>query len=333
MPSVGPGILHKKNDSNSIGTDKEKQIFTPQTEFYKKLGVDSAKHGVGLELFLAPPQGYIDVATLSSCAALSGGGIWYYPKYHITKSGDKLLGDVWRCFTRETGTNGLFKVRASRGLNVVNHYGHFYTENNTEIEFGSIDSDKVITTTFAFDDDLYDLSCIQAALLYTTSEGERRIRVMTLGIPSTPTLSSVFKFSDSYAIFNVFARMLATEAWKNPIISLRDKLLERIGGLYRAYQLHCATNSNPNYVTIPEPLRFLPIYSLALVISFSSKNIPKIQNQLTFENLLLKDKTYSIQSVIRCDPRPKNCCVTKSALYANSQIQLLCYAKTLPASP
>ena len=47
---------------------------------------------------------------------------------------------------------------------------------------------------------------IQSALLYTTSEGERRIKVHNLAIPITNVKSQPFEFLDINAITHFLAR-------------------------------------------------------------------------------------------------------------------------------
>jgi len=41
------------------------------------------------------------------------------------------------------------------------------------------------------------------ALLYTTSDGYRRIRVHTLSVPVTSAMSNIFRFADLDAIINL----------------------------------------------------------------------------------------------------------------------------------
>jgi protein transport protein SEC24 len=47
----------------------------------------------------------------------------------------------------------------------------------------------------------------QAALLFTSSTGERRIRVHTLALPTTNKLANVFAGADSQALVCMLAKM------------------------------------------------------------------------------------------------------------------------------
>lgn len=63
--------------------------------------------------------------------------------------------------------------------------------NTTDVEMAGIDSDKTIVVNIKHDDKLPENSeChFQAALLYTTAAGERRIRVHTLSVRTAKELT------------------------------------------------------------------------------------------------------------------------------------------------
>lgn len=45
--------------------------------------------------------------------------------------------------------------------------------------------------------------CVQCALLYTTVFGQRRIRVLTVGLLATASIASVYRYADLDAVCNV----------------------------------------------------------------------------------------------------------------------------------
>jgi protein transport protein SEC24 len=48
---------------------------------------------------------------------------------------------------------------------------------------------------------------MQSALLYTTSSGERRIRVMNMAIPLTVQMIDLFNYADQEALINLIGKM------------------------------------------------------------------------------------------------------------------------------
>ena len=90
------------------------------------------------------------------------------------------------------------RVRASNGLGVIDYDGFYCKRTTTDVDLPAIDCDKAICVSLRYEDKLVDGSeaCVQCALLYTTTDGERRIRVHTMALPVTSTLGNVFRASD-----------------------------------------------------------------------------------------------------------------------------------------
>ncbi len=66
---------------------------------------------------------------------------------------------------------------------------------------------------------------VQTALLYTTSQSERRIRVITTCLPVTNDIADVYANLDHYAITNLFGKSIVSQVkyWNmhsSPLLSL-----------------------------------------------------------------------------------------------------------------
>lgn len=97
-------------------------------------------------------------------------------------------------------------------MSPVFYYGNFYMSNNTDVELSALDGNKSITIEMAYDDKIpeNDTIYVQAALLYTTITGERRIRVHNLAIPTSVGMPDVFKCCEMDAMINYFAKQCKT---------------------------------------------------------------------------------------------------------------------------
>jgi protein transport protein SEC24 len=77
------------------------------------------------------------------------------------------------------------RVRCSAGLDVDCYWGSFYKRpsNPTDVDLPAIDCDKAIVAKVQHVDKLANggEAYFQAAMLYTTTDGERRIRVRGIG--------------------------------------------------------------------------------------------------------------------------------------------------------
>jgi len=160
LPNVGPGTLKQRDDIKLLGNENERQLYVPQDQFYKKLAIECTSQGVSFELFL-PTRSYVDLATIGLLASTTGGGTHYYKNFAAAREGPALQSEIVRVrlasifhsrmlivFFREKttglqfGFDGLMRIRTSTGIKIVDHYGHFYMQNETDLELGGIDSDK-----------------------------------------------------------------------------------------------------------------------------------------------------------------------------------------------
>ncbi|KAJ1930098.1 COPII coat Sec23p-Sfb3p heterodimer component, partial [Linderina macrospora] len=107
----------------------------------------------------------------------------------------------------------------------------------------------------------------QVALLYTTSDGQRRIRVHNLAIPCTTLIGNMFRHSEVDASMNLVAKMAVADAMNTPLKQIRDKLTDRTVQILTAYRRNCASGSSPGQLILPESYKLSPLYTLALIKS------------------------------------------------------------------
>jgi protein transport protein SEC24 len=94
MPnSLAPGQLKSRDDKKVLGTEKEKQLLSPQNEYYAGLGKRCVENGCSVDLFLMPNQ-YCDVATLSDLTRKTSGQIYKYDFFMADTHGERLCADL-----------------------------------------------------------------------------------------------------------------------------------------------------------------------------------------------------------------------------------------------
>lgn len=78
------------------------------------------------------------------------------------------------------------------------HIGNFHQRSLTDLEAGTMDPEQSLGAVLKHDGKLDERSMafIQAAVLYTSAGGERRVRTMNLSFPVTNHIGNLFKFSD-----------------------------------------------------------------------------------------------------------------------------------------
>lgn len=109
------------------------------------------------------------------------------------------------------GWEAVGRLRVSAGLEVDKLQGGFRRRTPTDLDFPAISCDSALTARLRYEDRLPEgkEAYAQFALLYTTPEGGRRIRVHTLGLPVAAKLTHVFKGADLDAQLTALARAVA----------------------------------------------------------------------------------------------------------------------------
>ena len=194
LPSAGHGKLKVREAANILGTEAEKELLNPVTDYYTKIANLVVEKQMSIDLFLGSAQ-YTDVCTLSQLVQQTGGQLFYYPSFHSESPHvESLYADIHHVLTRETGFEAVFRVRVPSNAKISAFHGNFNLSNTDLMVFPVCHSDMTITLEITITD-IHKLPCfpIQSALLYTTSRGERRIRVHTISIPMSNVLGHLFE--------------------------------------------------------------------------------------------------------------------------------------------
>jgi len=109
--------------------------------------------------------------------------------------------------------------------------GHLRVVEGQDVDLPTLDADKTIAVLLQHDETLPDKSkaIFQAALLYTTHQGQRRIRVHTLQLPVTSELSTAICFADVYTSVGLMARHAIKEISRQSLQGMFFTILFTIG--------------------------------------------------------------------------------------------------------
>lgn len=86
------------------------------------------------------------------------------------------------------------RVRCSKGLKISHFYGNFIIRSSDLLALPSVSADQTFAMEIAHEETVLtsSIAYIQSALLYTSSSGERRIRVHTMALPVVGDLSELY---------------------------------------------------------------------------------------------------------------------------------------------
>ncbi|SCV67581.1 BQ2448_5192 [Microbotryum intermedium] len=289
LPTTGMGALKHREDTKLYGTDKEKTLFLPQDPWYRATAEECVEAGIGVNLFLFPTQ-YIDVASLSVLSGLSGGEVFFHPRFAPVRDGTKLRAEIKQVVRRETGYSVTMRIRCSNGLRVSDHFGNFFQRNVTDLEFGTMDSDKAIAARLKHEGKLDDKvdAHFQCAVLYTAANGQRRVRVHNLAVPVTSLLANVFRFADMDTTLTYVTKEAVTQTATKSLRQVRDQLTELCVKALLAYRKHCASSTSPAQLILPESFKLFPLYALALMKTKALKGGPVASDVRTYSMRAVK---------------------------------------------
>jgi len=94
--------------------------------------------------------------------------------------------DVFRILTRNNAYDVSLRLRCSEGFSVSSYYGSFIKRERIDFDLCSIDADKTIAVEIkceAASTNLHRPLSLQFAMLYSTPDGQRRLRIINLYLP------------------------------------------------------------------------------------------------------------------------------------------------------
>ncbi|GJQ12671.1 hypothetical protein GpartN1_g4462.t1 [Galdieria partita] len=292
LSNAGLGKLEARGGgANSGGEEREKLLLKPANPLYDKLGVELSESKVSLDLFIAPTGAYVDVATVGKLASNSGGRIFHFPFFQSNKDGRNFENCLTRAVKSVCAFNSVLRIRCSPGLGTGAHYGHFQPQRSLDIVIPVMDWGSTISVELEYDDKLPEVNdgavtgapCIQCAVLFTNSYGERRIRVHTLLLGSSSQLVSIFRYADCDALVTHFVKRMAKMVLEEHMLlsKVREYLTERCIESLHTYRKFCTVSASSGQLILPEALKLLPLFSLGI----------------------LKSPAFSLNTSISCDER------------------------------
>ncbi|VDL69235.1 unnamed protein product [Nippostrongylus brasiliensis] len=268
IPNIGLASLKPREDPNQRAAD-DVQNLGPVTDFYKCLALECTGHQVALDLFMMNSQ-YADLATLSEIAKFSTGCVYHFPNYHClnetiqVKRFEKIFA---RYLTRKIGFEAVLRIRCSRGLSLSAFYGNFFVRSTDLLALANVNPDSAIAVQVTMEEKLSTTVCFQAALLYTSSKGDRRIRVHTMCLPTTADLAQVYNNFDLKATVSLIAKIGVDRSMSgSPLSDSREAIVNAVVDSLGAYQ-KTMRQGRAGGLLAPRKghLRLFPLYGLAML--------------------------------------------------------------------
>lgn len=282
LPTIGAGALKNRDG----GGGNSPQSLSAVTDFYKTLALDSSAFHLGIDTFFLNSQ-FTDVATIACISKFTGGSVFYFPGFHVQHNPAQLTrfqGVLMRYLTRKIGFEAVMRVRCSRGLNITNFHGNCFIRSTDLLSLPNISPDSGFGLQLAIDDTLEsNYVSMQAALLYTTSQGERRIRVHTLCLPVSSVHTDIHNNANQRAIIGMLSKMAVDRAINSGLSDSREAIVNAAVDMLQAYYATLPPGQrSPNHLVTPHSLKYIPLLTLALLkhMAFRTSGSGKLDDRV-----------------------------------------------------
>jgi protein transport protein SEC24 len=281
MPNLGDGALIQRENRSLMGTPNEIKLLRPEVTWYKDTAVEFSRQQISVDMFLFPYQ-YMDLAAMAELPKYTAGAVHSYVSFNHKKDGPRFEQTLNKILTQTTAFEAVMRVRCTKGMRISNFYGNFYIRGTDLLALPNCNTDSVFGFDLAHDEQnvASNYVALQAALLYTSSEGQRRIRVMTQVLPVSNRSSELMASVDTDAVCNLLSKQAVEVAVKTSLENARSRLQQTCLDMIRTskegdrrtvsgYAVppphgHLGGQESEEK-TIPENLQLLPLYILALM--------------------------------------------------------------------
>ncbi|CAL9200655.1 unnamed protein product [Musa hybrid cultivar] len=267
LPSLGVGRLRLRGDDLHLyGTDKEHTLRLPEDPFYKQMAAEFTTTQIAVDIY-AFSEKYSDIASLGTLAKYTGGQVYHYPSFNAVIHHDKLGYELARNLTRETAWEAVMRIRCGKGVRFTTYHGHCMLGSTDLLALPAVDCDKAFAMQLSLEESLMTSQTVyfQVALLYTSSSGERRIRVHTAAAPVVADLSEMYRRADTGAIISLLGRLAIENSVSQKLEEARQSMqLKLVKSLKEYRNLYVVQHRLGGRLIYPESLKFLPLYVLSL---------------------------------------------------------------------
>lgn len=269
-PTEGVGKIPERDVGRMYGNvQTEAQLFRPQPGFWPDLALDCARRHISFDLYLFPSGTNMDLVTLGQISHLTNGKQWLFTNFTAETDGERLRRRVYHALNDEAGFGAILRTRCSAGVRVKAYHGHFTQTDPQDMDLACVDSSSTFFVEFKHEGvlDKKSAGLIQVALLYTTRNGRRRVRVHTMRLNVAENYSNLFRYTDLEATAQAFISLGIHEAFNKGVKAAREWIVSQTVSLLVGYRVHSQAGSHSGQLLLPENLKLMPLYNLCLMKS------------------------------------------------------------------
>ncbi len=277
MPNLGEGSLKPRENHRMMGTPDEVTMLRPSATFYRDTALEFSKNHICVDMFVFPTQ-YIDIASMAELPKVTAGTMQTYVAFDIQRDGPKYESELYRRLTQPTAFEAVLRIRCTKGMRITNFYGNFNIRGQDLLALPNCTPDSVFSFDLNHDEQSINspFITIQSALLFTNSDGDRRIRVSTQAVKVTTRTSEFMESIDAEAVATLLSKQAMSLAIKTNLDNARNKLQHTCSEMIKSskegdkrtvsgYTIPSSQSENEDEKKLPENLELIPLYTLGLM--------------------------------------------------------------------
>lgn len=281
LPNIGEGQLQRRVEQGVANTSKESaQLLSCQDPFYKSFTIECSKAQISVDMFLASAD-YMDVASLSNLGRYTGGQTHFYPGFNAGNMHDvtKYTKEFSKNMAMDLSMEVVVRARGSSGIRMNSFYGHFFNRSSDLCAFSTLPRDQSYVFEMTMDDNLMQPFCyVQVAVLMSLNNSQRRIRIITMAIPTTESISEVYASADQLAMADYYTQKAISKAMNNSLDEARDTINKSVVDILSAFKKEVVSSNVPGGAPLRlcANLRMFPLLmnSLTKNMAFRSGVVP-----------------------------------------------------------
>ena len=202
--------------TNKPGVKDRPELLKSTSHIFKSYAVELSHFYVSIDQFVIITHNtFKNTATLQDLSRYTHGRFYHYPQFNSYLHGIKLDQEFTTALTAKSAWESVGRIRVSGGYKQISTLGNYLVKARTadllslpvcdehrfihyELERAQGSADQSKRNKINNDDETHIF--VQTALLYTSSEGERRIRVHNLAMPVTMLATDPYENCDINAI-------------------------------------------------------------------------------------------------------------------------------------
>jgi protein transport protein SEC24 len=207
------------------GVKDRPELIKSTIHLFKNYAVELSHHYVSIDQFaLWSHNTFKNIATMSDLSRYTHGRFYYYPKFNSKLHGIKFDQEFYISLTGKAAWEAVGRIRVSGGYRQISTLGNYLVKARThdllslpvcdenrvffyELEKFEENQDGVRKKSPAnYSTTMNTHIFVQTALLYTSAEGERRIRVHNLAMPFSDVVTEPYEHSDMSALASLYLK-------------------------------------------------------------------------------------------------------------------------------